>query len=677
MGEKKFNGKCYFEPEIETQAALAAVGIYTFRYYPQDNIIMASDYAVKNFGGEKFITDLENNVYVNLTVQKEKVRGLFTKIDAGRQRASAKIITKENGRAYKITMSVLEKDDMDKPLLAVGIIESIDEDVRQTEMIYALGSNFDSIYYVDVDSDKVYVYTVNPAVKSMIGEKLRSIPGYEELMADYVHKTVIADDQETMLYETSLDNLRKQFKNKNAYQYDYRIFRDGKIKHCRAKFVNASEKGTFHAMIAGFSDISSEKERELERMAYVDRVTGGPNYESFQKKLRDMVPSGYLISMDIHSFKIINSICGVSKGDETLKGIWKCIEKVLYDGDIAGHINADRFVIFSNTFDERKVRHKLKLLREDLQNLSETLKIPSVIPYFGITKWSPGKKVEEAYSEANFAKNQIKDRKDVDSQFYSEADTTKMLEEKAMEDAFFDDMHNNRFEVWYQPKYSPEDEKLVGAEGLVRWRLKDGSLMPPGKFIPLFERDGLIKVLDEYVFRKVCNKQIEWKNNGLDVIPVSINLSRASLYFESVVNQYHSIASEIGVDTELVPIEITESAAIDNENIKGLADRFHSNGFPLLVDDFGAGYSSLATLNMKCFDTLKIDKSLIDYIGDFSGEKLLEHTIALAKDLGLNVTAEGVETEDQVDFLRKINCDSIQGYYYSKPLPEDEFKQLL
>lgn len=677
MGKKVFNGKCYFEPEVETQAALASVGIYTFRYYPQDKIIMSSDYAVVYFGGEKFITDLENNVYVNIALEKGKIQSLFEKIENGSQKASTKFFTKEKGRAYKITMSVLEKDDMGKPVMAAGIIESIDKDIRQKEMIYALGSNFNSIYYVDVDNDKVYVYTVNSAVESMIGEKLRSIPGYEDLMADYVNKTVIADDRETMLYETSLDNLRRQFQNKNAYQYDYRIFRDGKIKHCRAKFVNVSKSGCLHAMIAGFSDVSSEKERELERMAYVDRVTGGPNYESFKKKLRDMPSSGYMISMDVHSFKIINSICGVTKGDETLKEIWKCIEKVLYDGDIAGHINADRFVIFSNTFDESKVCSKLNILKDDLRVLSENLKIPSVIPYFGITKWNPGKKVEEAYSEANFAKNRIKDRKDVDSQFYSEADTKKMLEEKAMEDAFIDDLQNGRFEVWYQPKYSPEDEKLIGAEGLIRWRLKDGSLMSPAKFIPLFERDGLIKILDEYVFRNVCNKQMEWKRKGLGVIPVSINLSRASLYFESVVKQYHSIASEIGVDTELVPIEITESAAIDNENIKALADRFHSKGFSLMVDDFGAGYSSLATLNMKCFDTLKIDKSLIDYIGDFSGEKLLEHTIALAKDLGLNVTAEGVETEEQVDFLRKINCDSIQGYYYSKPLPEQEFKKLL
>ena len=146
---------------------------------------------------------------------------------------------------------------------------------------------------------------------------------------------------------------------------------------------------------------------------------------------------------------------------------------------------------------------------------------------------------------------------------------------------------------------------------------------------------------------------------------------------DSVVSRYQQIADEIGVKTHLVPIEITESAAIDNDNIKGLADKFHDNGFPLLVDDFGSGYSSLATLNMKCFDTLKIDKSLIDYIGDFSGERLLEHTILLAKELGLCVTAEGVEREEQVDFLKQMKCDSIQGYYYSRPLPKEEFEKLL
>lgn len=218
------------------------------------------------------------------------------------------------------------------------------------------------------------------------------------------------------------------------------------------------------------------------------------------------------------------------------------------------------------------------------------------------------------------------------------------------------------------------DERIVKEQGMPISKIFEtyGEL-----YFRELERDGLIKVLDEYVFRKVCMQQLEWQKQGKEIIPVSINLSRASLYFDSVVSRYQQIADEIGVKTHLVPIEITESAAIDNDNIKGLADKFHDNGFPLLVDDFGSGYSSLATLNMKCFDTLKIDKSLIDYIGDFSGERLLEHTILLAKELGLCVTAEGVEREEQVDFLKQMKCDSIQGYYYSRPLPKEEFEKLL
>lgn len=549
--------------------------------------------------------------------------------------------------------------------------------IQQADIINALCRNFSSIYYVDVDQDEVYAYKVSMEVRSFLNDVIRIIPGYSKIMESYVHRTVYSEDQQNMMEETSIENLRKQFLVKDTYQYDYRIVRDDQIKYCRAKFVNTSGVGELHKMVAGFADISSEKQRELDRTAYIDPVTGGSNYESFKKEISSVEENGYLVSMDIHAFKIINSICGIVKGDETLKAVWNCIHESLGAKDFAGHINADRFVIYCSRTSKEKIVEHITQIEEKLKHLSEELKVPKLIPYFGITEWNASKKVEEAYSEANFAKNQVKDRKDIGYQFYSHEDTVKMLEEKAMEDDFMRALEQDKFEVWYQPKYDPATNQLVGAEGLVRWRDDDGNIIPPGKFIPLFERDGLIKILDEYVFRKVCMQQLEWEKKGKKIIPVSINLSRASLYFDSVVSRYNEIANEVGVQTNLVPIEITESAAIDNDNIKGLADKFHNSGFPLLVDDFGSGYSSLATLNMKCFDTLKIDKSLIDYIGDFSGERLLEHTIALAKELGLYVTAEGVEKEEQVDFLKEMKCDSIQGYYYSKPLPEGEFEGLL
>lgn len=676
--ENKIAGeKEYSVIEMNVQAAFAEWGKYIFRYFPKERYFETSKYAVAKMNAPEKVTDFDDNLFIDHVVEKDRIFDVMKRIDNGEKYATTVVASTGKSNAMRFSLSAVSFDEDGKTVEAVGLIERLDEDLRRSEIISALASNFNSVYYVDVDEDKVYAYKVISAVKSSLGDKIQSIPGYADMMLAYVAQMVLPEDKETMLQETSIENLRKQFRQKNTYQHDYRIVRDGEVKYCRAKFVNISGVGELHRMVAGFADISSEKQRELERMAYTDPVTGGNNYESFKEKLKECTDDGFIISMDIHAFKIINSICGVAKGDQTLKGIWRCIKEGLDTHDIAGHINADRFIIFNQEHNEERVRSKLTKLNERLVELSEALKVPKIIPYFGITEWNRDKKVEEAYSEANFAKNQVKDRKDVIYQFYSHDDTVKMLEEKAMEDDFQQALGKEQFEIWYQPKYDPSTNEMVGAEGLVRWRDDDGNIVSPGKFIPLFERNGYIKILDEYVFRKVCNQQLKWKKSGMHIVPVSINLSRASLYFESVVKRYHDIADEVGVDTEYVPIEITESAAIDNDNIKGLADKFHNSGFSLLVDDFGSGYSSLATLNMKCFDTLKIDKSLIDYIGDFSGERLLEHTIALAKELGLYVTAEGVEKENQVDFLKRINCDSIQGFYYSRPLPTAEFEKLL
>ena len=580
--------------EMDIKTAFASWGKYVFKCFPQECRLRSFLSEDSLDDSEEKNVDIINNPFIDSMVDRNNLLKAVEQIADGEKFATVVLHAKEGTDTYRISFKSICFDDAGRTVEAIGLAEQLDERLNESEMVNALGSNFNSIYYVDVDNNKMYPYRMNPSVRAMFGEVLESKPGYQEMMEQYVNAIVLEEDKLHMLLETSINNLRRQFLIKDTYQHDYRIVRDGQVQYCRAKFVNVSGVGELHKMIAGFSDISPEKQRELERIAYVDAVTGGNNYESFKKKLRDRNVSGYLIQ-----------------------------------------------------------------------------------PYFGVTKWEPGKKVEEAYGEANFAKNRIKERKDVLYQIYSQADTERIVEEKQMEDNFYRDLNDNHFEIWYQPKYAPKTNKLVGAEGLVRWRRENNEIIPPSKFIPLFERNGMIKALDEYVFREVCTHQRRWLDEGKKIVPISINLSRASLYFESVVKRYHDIARRIGIYTHLVPIEITESAAVDNDEIKSIADKFHGNGFPLLVDDFGSGYSSLATLNMKCFDTLKIDKSLIDYIGDSNGERLLVHTIALAKELGICVTAEGVESQEQVEFLKNIDCDSIQGFYYSKPLPLAEYEMLL
>ena len=231
--------------------------------------------------------------------------------------------------------------------------------------------------------------------------------------------------------------------------------------------------------------------------------------------------------------------------------------------------------------------------------------------------------------------------------------------------------------MWYQPKYKSIDETVVGAEALVRWRKEDGTLRQPFTFIPLFEKNGLIANLDEYVFRMVCLQQKKWEKEGRHIFPISVNISRASLYYDDIVQRYQNILYDTGIKPELVPLEITESATVDNSQIKRLVERFRNVGFPIHLDDFGNGYSALSTLNMMHFDTLKLDKGLVDFIGDSNGEKLLGYTIKLAKSLGMRITAEGVEYKKQVEFLQNLECDEIQGYYFSKPLPLEEFEKLV
>ena len=229
----------------------------------------------------------------------------------------------------------------------------------------------------------------------------------------------------------------------------------------------------------------------------------------------------------------------------------------------------------------------------------------------------------------------------------------------------------------YQPKYSAATGEMVGSETLVRWRDKDGSMISPGRFIPLFERNGMIARLDEYIFRAVCSQQSKWLSEGHKIYPVSINVSRASLYYMDIVERYQAIMEEYRLDATWIQLEVTESAMEGKTDIRALLEQFRCNGIRILMDDFGTGYSSLATLNMRCFDTLKLDKSLIDHIGDKDGETLLYYVINMGRQLGLRITAEGVENQLQLTYLQELKCDDIQGFLFARPMPSAQFETSL
>ncbi len=423
--------------------------------------------------------------------------------------------------------------------------------------------------------------------------------------------------------------------------------------------------------------VMHKQNEQLERIAYEDPLTGGYNYEAFKEKLSEKNPNGgYVISVDIGDFRIINNICGEKAGDQLLLNVWDILLEMIGENDLAAHINADQFVLYLATEDENEIVDRLRMATGEMHELVEILNVPRVLPYYGVCALGGFESLEKVYSRASQAKNRIKTRRDENYAFYDDKVFQQTVDNKRLEDSFEDAIAAEEFEVWYQPKYDTMSSRIVGAEALVRWR-KDGELIPPFRFIPLFERNGMIATLDEYVFRHVCKQQKHWQQSGKKLIPVSINISRASLFFSGIAGRYEEILKYYDLAPEYVQLEITESATLENDDIGSLMDKFHNTGFRLLLDDFGNGYSSLATLNTMKFDILKLDKSLIDYIGDNNGEELLRHTVELAKHFGLNITAEGVETKEQVTFLQEVKCDDIQGYFFSKPLPEPEFELLL
>ena len=419
------------------------------------------------------------------------------------------------------------------------------------------------------------------------------------------------------------------------------------------------------------------KEKEVQRYLGQDLLTKGDNATAFARKLqRYKNQSGYAVSMDLSEFKMINSTCGTKKGDKVLCEIWKILRSYIGKGELAAHNGADNFLMFLKGNSNEEIGIRVEQMALEIKDLSIKLSIPHIIPIFGISYIDCLKEREQEYGKANMAKDLVKGRRDRCYAFFSEIDLAKLEEQKSMEDDFLKSIQEERFELWYQPKVEIEN-KICGAEVLVRWRDSEGNLIPPGKFVPLFEKNGMISTLDEYVFEHTCRQQRKWMEEGKKVVPISVNISRASLYYSDIVERYIAIMKYHKVSPKEIQLEVTESALVDNEDSEQLIKKFQDYGFKLNMDDFGHGYSSMELLSKSKFDILKLDKSLIDGIGQERGEILLRYLTGLAKKLGLSIVAEGVETKEQAEFVWKISCDAIQGYYYYRPLMKEDYERYL
>ena len=246
-----------------------------------------------------------------------------------------------------------------------------------------------------------------------------------------------------------------------------------------------------------------------------------------------------------------------------------------------------------------------------------------------------------------------------------------------MEDDMERALANKEFKVYLQPKISTGEEKLAGAEALVRWVHPTEGFIPPNKFIPIFEQNGFILKLDDYMLEEIARQQAEWIAQGRSIVPISVNVSRAHFTREDLAEHIVGIVDKYKVPHSVIELELTESAFFDDkQTLLNTVKSLREAGFPVSMDDFGAGYSSLNSLKEMHLDVLKIDADFFRGVEEEKrGMLIVSEVIDLAKKLDMKIVAEGIENKEQVDFLTELECDLIQGYFFAKPMPISEFEE--
>lgn len=374
------------------------------------------------------------------------------------------------------------------------------------------------------------------------------------------------------------------------------------------------------------------------------------------------------LCFDVNHFHILNERFGKAKGDEILRRIADCLTTVFSEPEcVICRKSADTFLVYCPH-------------RDDYSGIVD--KVTDVKIRAGVYA-SCDKKldIQSRFDRAKIAADKIRNNYSVFVSCFDEDLMQKELFAEQLVDEFPKALEEKQFKVVYQPKFNISGDKpvLSSAEALVRWFHPTLGMISPGAFIPLFEGNGLIAKLDEYVWRSVAEKIADWKSRLGISVPVSVNLSRAEMYDPTLVDTFERITSETGITTADIYLEITESAYVrDSAQIIDRVKALRDHGFFIEMDDFGSGYSSLNMISELPIDALKLDLMFIRNAFDKHNDtRMISIVIDIAEYLGVPVIAEGVETEEQYLALKKLGCAIIQGYYFSKPVPDEEFERFL
>ncbi|MGM8214291.1 EAL domain-containing protein [Bacillaceae bacterium W0354] len=427
-----------------------------------------------------------------------------------------------------------------------------------------------------------------------------------------------------------------------------------------------------------------ENERQIEFMAYYDELTDLPNKNYFLKVLKDEINNSTSNKLAVHfvdldHFKHINDTLGYHFGDELLKACADRLKSLLIENVFVARMTGDEFLIL-----QRNISHE-KDAKQFAAKIIDTFKRPlSVDGYEIYTSVSVGISIypdlgtdpNELIKQADSAMYVIKEGNRNDYKVFRPSFTEGFKERLTLENELHKAIKNKNFELYFQPQIDIKTNKIIGLEALCRWNHPERGIISPAQFIPLAEKTGLIVELGDWVLREACRQNKAWQNAGFPKVKVSVNLSAKQFIQRDLVNQVKEILQESGLEPQYLELEITESMAMSNEHyIFETLRGFQRLGVNVALDDFGTGYSSFKYLSQFPLSKLKIDRLFIQNRTE-QNEAIVKTIIHLSHSLNLRVSAEGVEREEDLLFLNGENCDEVQGFYFSKPVPVKEVSKL-
>lgn len=422
----------------------------------------------------------------------------------------------------------------------------------------------------------------------------------------------------------------------------------------------------------------------IQRAEY-DELTTLLNRNAFCRKVDSLVRKNpqamqdgqyAMVYFDVLRFKAINDMFGMAEGDRVLCYVADLISRLNGNDGLACRIDSDRFIFFTNTYGD-----ELEALIERLLEGLTAYKLPFAIACNVGVYVTVDAQVSAVsmMDRAILAQSKIKGSHTVKFNYYTEELRNDLLSEQEISGVMEEALASEQFLVYYQPQYNHTTGSLVGAEALVRWRHPERGLVSPGLFIPIFEKNGFITKLDLYVFGRVCAFLRKCIDEKLPVVPISSNFSQYDIFQPRFVEKLEELRTKYDIPVKYLRVEITESAIVGgSDRVNEIVKRLRECGYVVEMDDFGSGYSSLNVLREVDLDVIKLDMLFLSEKSDNNrGGTIISSIVRMAKWLDMPVIAEGVETMGQADFLRSIGCEYIQGYLYSKPLPEEEFEVLL